>query len=49
MILFLADVKGEGRRIVAARHEAHAALIILERYGVFPDAIDVAPFYRGEL
>lgn len=49
MVLFIAEVAGEGRRIVAAWHEAHAAELILERYGVFPSAIDVAPFYRGAL
>lgn len=45
-MLFIATISGI-RRIVSAAHEAEAALHIEERYGKFPDKIEVAPWYTG--
>lgn len=33
---------GDSRRIIEAPNEADAAAIAVERYGIFPDRIDVA-------
>lgn len=47
-MLYIATLPDGTRRIASADHEADVATIMLERWGQFPDSIDVAWWYPGE-